>query len=285
MRFAKLPLLSLFFIIPALSSAPATGNSWSNVPGPAGTTAQAIGTYTAGCLAGAEMLPSDGEGYQVMRLSRQRYFGHPVLIDFIRNLSQQIAERHHLNLLIGDLGQARGGPTPSGHRSHQTGLDVDIWFEQEPLDHTLSLLEREKRGALSMVNEDGMSVSRRRWNSIQAEILRLASQSSAVQRIFVNAAIKKNLCETQRDRSWLRKIRPWWGHDEHFHVRLFCPPANPQCVDQEPVATGDGCDAGLDWWFSAEARQAVKPGPRKEPVLPPACEALLHETLAYTPKK
>lgn len=278
MGINKLPLLTLLCIVPALAPTPATGNAWSRVSGPAGAKAEAIGAYTAGCLAGAVMLPADGDGYQVMRLSRQRYFGHPLLVNFIRNLSQQVAEKHHLSLLIGDLGQARGGPTPSGHRSHQTGLDVDIWFEQEPLDHSLPIAKREQRSALSMVDEDGRNVNRRLWNATQADILRLASESPTVERIFVNAAIKKNLCATQRNRVWLRKIRPWWGHDEHFHVRLHCPQGNSQCEEQAPVPPGDGCDAGLEWWFSAEARQAAKPAPRIEPVLPTACEALLHET-------
>ena len=46
-------------------------------------------------------------------------------------------------LSIGDLGQARGGPAPSGHVSHQSGLDVDIWFWLLGNGHTLSAMERE----------------------------------------------------------------------------------------------------------------------------------------------
>lgn len=278
MRITKLQSTVLLFIFHALHPQSATGNAWSHLTEPAGEIAHAIGSYTAGCLAGAVMLPADGEGYQVMRLSRQRYFGHPALVDFIRDLSRQVAQTQHLELLIGDLGQARGGPTPSGHRSHQTGLDVDIWFEQQPIGRSLSRDEREQRSAPSMVNGDGRTIDPRRWNAAQAEILRLASGLTGVERIFVNAAIKKHLCQTQRNKAWLRKIRPWWGHEEHFHVRLHCPPGSTQCLNQEPVAPGDGCDAGLDWWFSAEARRQTKPGPRVEPELPKACEALLRET-------
>lgn len=254
----------------------ATANPWSRLTAPTGGTPVSIGSYTAGCLAGAVQLPADGKGFQVMRLSRQRYFGHPMLIDFIIGLAEHVAESQQRSLLIGDLGQARGGPTPSGHRSHQTGLDVDIWFDQERLDRRLNHDDRERRLANSMVDRSGMRVNHL-WNGAYTEVLQLASKSPAVERIFVNAAIKKELCRTQRNRTWLHKIRPWWGHEEHFHVRLHCPPGNRQCLNQEPVPKGDGCDAGLDWWFSAEARQPVKPGPRIEPVLPLACEALLHE--------
>jgi penicillin-insensitive murein endopeptidase len=274
MRIDKLPIFVVLLIAQAFSPPSGAGNVWSRFTDPSWGNPYAIGSYTAGCLAGAAMLPADGEGYQVMRLSRQRYYGHPLLVDFIRDFSRQVAETRKLSLLIGDLGQARGGLTPSGHRSHQTGLDVDIWFDVAPLDGRLSLEERERRSALSMVNEDGMRVNRSRWNAEQTEILRLASGFESVERIFVNPAIKKNLCETQRNRAWLRKIRPWWGHEEHFHVRLHCPPDSPECLKQQPVAAGDGCDAGLEWWFSAEARQPVKPAPRIEPILPSACEAL-----------
>ncbi|MGR8935233.1 MAG: penicillin-insensitive murein endopeptidase [Gammaproteobacteria bacterium] len=279
MRIAHVSSTVLIYALFALHPLPAAANAWSRVTEPLAGEADAIGGYTAGCLAGAVMLPVDGEGYQVMRLSRQRYFGHPLLVDFIRDLSRQVARQQHLELQIGDLGQARGGPTPFGHRSHQTGLDVDIWFEQQPLGANFSRQEREQRQAPSMVSEGGMTVNPRRWNAAQADILRLASSFAGVERIFVNAAIKKHLCRTQSDKTWLRKIRPWWGHDDHFHVRLHCPPGSTQCLNQEPVAPGDGCDAGLEWWFSAEARQpAKKPKPRIEPKLPAACEALLHET-------
>jgi penicillin-insensitive murein endopeptidase len=275
----RIGTLAIAFVLLTARTLPAeAGNVWSRFTEPSSEKPAAIGSYTAGCLAGAAELPLDGEGYQVMRLSRQRYYGHPLLVDFIRALSRQALESRHAGLLIGDLGQARGGPTPSGHRSHQTGLDVDIWFDLTPPGERLSRRERERRSASSMVSADGMAVNRARWNAGQSQILRLASDSDAVERIFVNAAIKKNLCATQRDRSWLRKIRPWWGHEEHFHVRLHCPPDSPECQPQEPVPAGDGCDAGLDWWFSAEARQPAKPSPRIEPILPPACETVANAT-------
>ena len=49
-------------------------------PPPAG----AIGGHASGCLAGAEPLPLDGLGYQVMRPSRNRYYAHPTTIEFVR---------------------------------------------------------------------------------------------------------------------------------------------------------------------------------------------------------
>jgi penicillin-insensitive murein endopeptidase len=97
------------------------------------------------------------------------------------------------------------------------------------------------------------------------------------------AAIKKALCrEAGLDRDWLGKVRPWSGHDYHFHVRIFCPPDSPQCKPQPPPEPGDGCGHELDYWFSnaalhpAPSLQPAKPGPPLTLAeLPAACRAVL----------
>jgi penicillin-insensitive murein DD-endopeptidase len=47
---------------------------------PAPLEARVIGFYASGCLAGARALPINGKTWQVMRLSRNRNWGHPNLI-------------------------------------------------------------------------------------------------------------------------------------------------------------------------------------------------------------
>ncbi|MEK7690047.1 MAG: penicillin-insensitive murein endopeptidase, partial [Bdellovibrionota bacterium] len=90
---------------------------------------------------------------------------------------------------------------------------------------------------------------------------------------------------------WLRKIRPWCGHDYHFHVRIRCPSSgSPECTESAEIpasTTESGCDETLAWWFSEEARdqawmtgQAGKDledslGPRHWPILPDACDGLM----------
>ncbi len=253
---------------------------WWEVPGPSTPPARVIGGYARGCLAGAVALPADGPGFQVMRPSRQRMYGHPRLIAFIESLGAEAEAAGGAGLLVGDLAQARGGPMRSGHRSHQTGLDVDIWFLPAP-PRPLSADERESLGAPSVVAEGGAAVATGCGRQADAALLRAAALRPEVDRIFVNAAIKKALCEgTGGDRQWLRKIRPWWGHDDHFHVRLACPAGESACEPQEALPAGDGCDASLDWWFSEEARQErLKPKPPPKPLtlddLPPACRQVL----------
>ncbi|MEI7796276.1 MAG: penicillin-insensitive murein endopeptidase [Methylococcaceae bacterium] len=241
-------------------------------------TTQSIGTYTNGCLSDSVALPIDGTGYQVMRLSRDRIYGHPNLIQFIQNLGQTVATEHASNLLIGDLGQRHGGRTPSGHRSHQNGLDVDIWFSLSTAN-TLTDHERETLSAPSML-ASSEKIELKRWTTAHEQVLLSAAQLPDVERIFVNPIIKRELCKHAQpnQRAALRKIRPWWKHDDHFHVRLSCPKDNPHCEHQEPLPSGDGCGDDLAWWFSFEATHPVK-GKESASAEPPAVPELCRQLL------
>ena len=217
-----------------------------------------------------------------MRPSRHRFYGHPVTIQFVRELSEMMRAMGRDGLLVGDLAQPRGGPMQQGHRSHQTGLDVDIWFMPAPAQ-TLSREEREEMTAISVVDPLGTGVDGATWTTEKMELLRAAAGFAQVDRIFVNAAIKRELCRTVTDdRTWLAKIRPWWGHDEHFHVGLRCPENELECLDrQPPVPDGDGCDETLAWWFSDEAQEELRNLRATPPRLltlddlPPACRTVL----------
>jgi penicillin-insensitive murein DD-endopeptidase len=251
--------------------------TWSDVLDPAPGSPRAIGSYAAGCVQGAVSLPPEGPGFQVMRRSRRRFFGHPLLVHYLQELGAAAAQQGLGGLLIGDLGQARGGPMPSGHRSHQNGLDADIWFWPPPDGLVLTAAERETAEARSLLTAAGMALDEQLWSRRQADVLRLAGGFDVVARIFVNPLIKKALCEQFPGAPWLQKLRPWWGHDDHFHVRLRCPTGETGCQDQDPLPAGDGCGADLAWWFSEEAR---KPPPRVDTAkvpLPAACEAILRK--------
>jgi penicillin-insensitive murein DD-endopeptidase len=240
--------------------------------------AQAVGFYAKGCLAGAEALPVSGPTWQVMRLSRNRNWGHPRLVAFLEHFSQTAsAVSGWPGLLIGDMAQPRGGPMHSGHASHQIGLDADIWMRPMP-EHLLTRAEREQMSSISVVAIDQLDVDAEAWSAAHLAIIRAAAQEPAVQRVFVNPAIKKALCRSEKGQSWMSKVRPTAGHDYHFHVRLYCPPGDAGCTAQDPVPAGDGCDASLDWWFS-DAALHPKPGPVKVPLsmddLPAQCGAVL----------
>jgi penicillin-insensitive murein DD-endopeptidase len=226
---------------------------------------RSIGSYADGCLAGGVALPITGPAWQVMRLSRNRNWGNPKLIEFLERFGTNAKTVGWNGLLVGDMSQPRGGPMITGHASHQIGLDADIWFTPMP-DHELSRQEREFDGAVDMVAKDRLDVDPKVWTHERTELIRTAAQDPAITRIFVNAAIKKAMCrEAGSDRDWLTKVRPWWGHAEHFHVRIACPADSAECKPQPPPGPGDGCGHELDFWFK---ESTLHPPPPKVPLKP-----------------
>jgi penicillin-insensitive murein DD-endopeptidase len=246
---------------------------------PAAGPPQAIGSYERGCLSGAIALPADGPNWQVMRPSRNRAWGHPVLIGFLERLAQKLpGEAGWPGLLVGDIAQPRGGPMLTGHGSHQIGLDVDIWLTPMP-NRRLSPAERDGISAKDVVAGNGRDVDPTAWTPLHRRLLESVAREPLVERVFVNPAIKRALCrEGGPERGWMTKIRPWWGHNYHFHVRLSCPSGSPQCHKQAPPPPGAGCGKQLDWWFTEEALHPPPSLPRK-PLrlgdLPPACSAVV----------
>ncbi len=246
--------------------------------------ARSIGFYTAGCLAGAVALPINGQTWQVMRLSRNRMWGHPKLVSFLERLAPKAKAAGWNGLLVGDMAQARGGPMRTGHLSHQVGLDADIWLTPMP-NRELTREEREEMSATMIVREDRLDVDPKVWTPAHLGVIRTAAQDPEVERVLVNAAIKKALCrDATGDRSWLHKVRPWWGHDYHFHVRVGCPADSPECKAQPEAPAGDGCGKELDFWFKDST---LHPKPPKVPAkpkppmtlaqLPPACRQIVLE--------
>jgi len=252
-------------------------------PAPTQEAPHVVGFYANGCLAGGTALAVNGPAWQVMRLSRNRNWGHPTLIRLLETVATKVHKAGAWNgLLVGDMSQPRGGPMITGHASHQVGLDADIWLTPMP-DRELTGVEREDTSATDVVAEDRHDVDPSIWTPGHAAVIKAAAHDPQVERIFVNAAIKKALCrDTGADRAWMNKVRPYWGHDYHFHVRLRCPADSPECKPQPPPPPGDGCGKDLDWWFT-DAVLHPKPSPvpekPKPPLtmanLPPACRGVL----------
>lgn len=206
------------------------------------------GGYAKGCLAGGVRLPESGPTWQAMRLSRNRNWGHPETIAFIERLSDFAARKlpGWDGLYIGDISQPRGGPMLTGHRSHQVGLDIDIWM-RPAANLRLSRADREKISSISMRRSKG-AYTNQNWTRQHHELLKAAAKDPAVARIFVFPGAKVQMCRDEKgSKAWLRKIRPWWGHHYHFHVRLNCPKGASGCVDQAPPPAGNGCADAQEW--------------------------------------
>nr|WP_154324699.1 penicillin-insensitive murein endopeptidase [Pantoea sp. 201603H] len=268
----KKSLLALCALLLSASSLAAT--PWQRVEHPVSGSPRAIGQFANGCIIGAQALPIEAENYQVMRQDQRRYFGHPDLILFIQRLSTRVGNLGLGEVLIGDMGMAAGGRFSSGHASHQSGLDVDIWLQLPKRRWTAQQLLKPQ--PLDLVAADGKQVVTRHWQPEINNLIKLAAKDNDVTRIFVNPAIKRQLCaDAGSDRDWLRKVRPWFGHRAHMHVRLRCPPESLECRDQAPPPAGDGCGAELQSWFEPAKPGAGAPVKHLPPPLPPSCQALL----------
>ncbi|WP_106746782.1 penicillin-insensitive murein endopeptidase [Yoonia maritima] len=237
---------------------------------------QSFGGYARGCQAGAEQLPETGPTWQAMRLSRNRNWAQPVTVDFVQDLSQFAATQDGWEgLYIGDMSQPRGGPMLTGHASHQTGLDADIWM-LPPDRLNLTAAERENISSISMRRSAG-AYTNSNWTPQHEAILRAAASDPRVARIFVFPGAKVAMCNSATgDRSWLNKIRPWWGHHYHFHVRLNCPDGATGCTNQAPPPAGDGCADAARW-----VNNILNPPPPDPNAPPPTPRAEL--TMAKLP--
>ncbi|WP_274423600.1 penicillin-insensitive murein endopeptidase [Chelativorans sp. YIM 93263] len=287
-RFRIFRLIGIGFGLSLLAFAPAQAEPlakelFGGKKLPAATEPAVHGFYSKGCFSGGVAIAPDGPHWQAMRLSRNRRWGHPELVGLIERLSREAAQDGWPGLLVGDISQPRGGPMLSGHASHQIGLDADVWFTPMP-DRRMSVAEREQVSAVSMLKEGTLHVDGRKWTPAHEAVLRRAANYSQVERILVHPGIKKKLCDTVRGgRSWLRKIRPFWGHHYHFHIRISCPDGSPNCKSQAAPPPGEGCDGSLAWWFTEEPWKPAE-GPEKPKArdvmtmaaLPNACRAVLN---------
>jgi penicillin-insensitive murein endopeptidase len=237
-----------------------------------------MGLPGAGCVQGAVELPLQGAGWLVVHPERHRQFGHPTLLAYLRTLASRARREKWGPLYVGDMGQPRGGPTPTGHRSHQNGLDVDLWYGPPAKPWTPGKSPAPPAPSVTDLRTHKMLPA---WGPKVARLIESAAQDPSVDRIFVNPAIKRALCQDKEGLGpWLQKVRPWWGHQDHLHVRLRCPADNLECTEAQPLPPGEGCD-NLDWWFSEDARStAVKRGPPGDnaPSMPEMCETVLGRT-------
>jgi penicillin-insensitive murein endopeptidase len=233
------------------------------------------GPATGGCIAGAVQLPAQGDGFETIHLARSSFWGAPQTIDQIELLAREAQAAGLPDLLVEDISRQHGGPLPGGHLSHQVGLDADIGLDMTPRA-PLTPAERETVELPSLVRPDGRGVEPGRWSDRVVTLLRLTVGLPDVDRILVNPAIKRQLCQqVTGDRKWLRFVRPWYGHAAHMHIRFRCPAGQTECARSAPPPPGDGCDATLQWWFD-QLDQPPKPALAEHVPSPPAaCRGIL----------
>lgn len=244
---------------------------WEKMTSPTEADSESIGSYANGCLEGAQPLLLQSEGYQVVRSERGRYYAHPQTVIFIQDLGKLSARKINKQLLIADISLAKGGRFAHGHSSHQTGLDIDIWLRL--LNKKLTEQQLSEPYSISLVDKQSFTIRDKFWQDAHFELIKATAQDDRVARIFVNSVIKEKLCTLETtDDSWLRKVRPWWGHSAHMHVRLHCPKDDKSCIAQPEPEEGSGCGYEVESW-------RLKPtSPKKNPpakVIPEQCSMML----------
>ncbi|WP_093321780.1 penicillin-insensitive murein endopeptidase [Thorsellia anophelis] len=254
---------------------------WQSLTSPIDGLSESIGGYSNGCIIGAKPLNNNSEHYQILRMQNNRYYGHPELIRYIEDFTNRVNMKSLGWVLIGDMSMPGGGRFDSGHASHQSGLDVDIWLQlpkspwhEEKLKHPTPL---------SLVNDDNRTIIKEKWQKSIYDLIKIAASDERVARIFVNPAIKKQLCIDatlfgENDRTWLRNVRPWHYHQYHMHIRLNCPVGEPDCQNQAPIPAGDGCGNELESWFNPKEKSTnenqTDDKQNKTPAIPERCELI-----------
>jgi penicillin-insensitive murein endopeptidase len=269
MKRIAIALLAFFATLTCQAATP-----WQKITHPVAGATQSIGAFSNGCIVGAHELPLQSDTYQVMRTDQRRYFGHPDLILFIQRLGNQV---HNLGLgtvLVGDMGMPAGGRFNGGHASHQTGLDVDIFLQLPKARWTAAQLLKPQ--ALDLVSSDGKQVVPSLWKPEITSLIKLAAKDNDVTRIFVNPAIKQQLClDAGTDRDWLRKVRPGSSIARICMsvcaARQIALSARISLCRQMATAVARNCKAGSN---RPNLLRRLKTTP---PPLPASCQALLDE--------
>lgn len=275
LQYSALLLFSAFFTIPSMAQ------QWHSVKHPTSAPIEIHGSYANGCFSGGVTIPIKGDGYEQVRPSRNRNYGAPSIKSFVDRLNQFGMQTQRI-IILGDIAQPRGGPANFGHASHQTGLDIDIWLEDR--NRHLNKELQENLQTPSVVNP-GSGTINHHWKPFYRDLLFHAATYPETERIFVNPIIKAQLCQTETDKAWLEKLRPWYGHDSHFHVRLKCPTGSTGCIAQAPIPKGAGCDNNLQNWVNDQIKwtnappqkssETASPKPKKS--LPLECQAILKQ--------
>ena len=267
-------LLMLGATVPALAqTSPPPARITTPAPGPV----RIVGGPGPGCIAGAVRLPDAAPGMQTVRVAGSSFWGHPDVIAALQLLGRRAQAAGLPDLYMNDISAPRGGKLPGGHASHQIGLDADVYLDISAPRPILTAAGREAINPPGLVRPDQRGIDPARWQPGHATLLKLAADLPGVDRVLVNAAIKRQLCtETPAaGRDWLRRVRPWYAHAAHMHIHFRCPAGQPECVDLPPIPAGDGCDASLQWWFDRLDAPPETPSAKPPPKPPAACAAIM----------
>jgi penicillin-insensitive murein endopeptidase len=207
-------------------------------------TTYAVGQPWKGKLVGGVCIPAKGAGYVRPKtwVARGLCYGTRELVTAIKRAARVVHERLPGSLLyVGDL-SPRGGGRSQWHRSHQTGLDVDLLFYAvDKAGRNASAPAAMRRFDDELRSGKWRFDTARNWALLRAL---LEDGDIRVARVFVARDMEEELLAYAR-----REGEPKWviaraeqvmqqsggPHDDHFHLRIACPAGQRAmgCVDQD----------------------------------------------------
>lgn len=209
---------------------------------------EAVGFFSRGELKDGVSVRALDKKIHKLFLQREHFFSTTELNKVIDETATFVKTRYPKSekLQVGDLSHEHGGPSV-GHASHQNGLDADIVY--------LTKNKKLQKQDAPFWQEDfvkGKGVTDNFDTVKNLELFKYLVWNHPVRRIFVDAAIKTNLCLYARDNNYLgkkeykqtlKRLRVLKLHTNHFHIRITCPENDIACEEQGEVPNETGCEA------------------------------------------
>lgn len=218
---------------------------------------RSVGTTTKGYVVQADALEVEGDGWRILVRQRARdlRYGSQEIIDMIRHAGRAVRTQYPTStVLVGNIGRHHGGGIPYSV-SHNNGRDADIAFlATDPEGRPVDLPD------LLLFNDQGVSQTydgyyrfdvERNWALVRAL---LESSAGEVQYLFISNGLKNLLMSWARENrqpadiiaradAVLRQPGVQAPHDDHLHLRIFCP--------EEDILTGCQDFGAMHAWAPA----------------------------------
>lgn len=198
---------------------------------------RSVGTTTKGYVVHADELEAEGDGWRILTRQRARdlRYGSQEVVAILRDAGRAMRAKYpDSTVLVGNIGRPHGG----GIRysvSHNNGRDADIAFmatdpEGRPVD-VPDLLVFNDQGVSRTYDGYYRFDAERNWALVRAL---LESDAASVQYLFISNGLKNILMRWARANgepadmiamadTVLRQPGVQSPHDDHLHLRIFCP--------------------------------------------------------------
>lgn len=199
-------------------------------------TSVSVGRTNNGTILDPARVPDEGDGFWTPPTWRERgaRYGVDELVDLIAAVGRKVSAQYPgTRVAIGDLSRLRGGGAEH-HRSHQNGRDADFVLFYTDLDGTPQVNDTMyEYGAdgVALTNKKVKLDVARSWAVVRALI---TSPEADIQYIFFYEPLTQMVLDyarsigepelvIERARALLRQPGDSLKHDDHMHVRIFCP--------------------------------------------------------------